>query len=91
VDPVTARALYAVQGRGAETLFAERVAQAAWHTKPCFCQVSPQDRTINPDLERFMAKRMKAKTVELNASHLGIISHPREIADLILAAAGHTT
>jgi hypothetical protein len=42
------------------------------------------------DLERFMAKRMKAKTIELDASHLGIISHPREIADLILAAAGHT-
>jgi hypothetical protein len=90
VDPVTARGLYAVQGRGAETLFAERVTQAAWHTKPCFYQVSTQDGTINPDLERFMAKRMKAKTIELDASHLGIISHPREIADLILAAAGHT-
>jgi pimeloyl-ACP methyl ester carboxylesterase len=90
VDPVMARALYAVQGPGAETLFAERVTHAAWHTKPCFYQVSTQDRTINPDLERFMAKRMKARTIELEASHLGIISHPREIADLILEAAGHT-
>jgi pimeloyl-ACP methyl ester carboxylesterase len=90
VDPATARALYAVQGPGAETLFTERVTQAAWHTKPCFYQVSTQDRTINPDLERFMAKRMKARTIELEASHLGIISHPREIADLILEAAGHT-
>jgi len=52
VDPVTARALYAVQGRGAETGFAERVTQAAWHTKPCFYQVSTQDRTINPVLEQ---------------------------------------
>jgi pimeloyl-ACP methyl ester carboxylesterase len=41
VDPATARALYAVQGRGAETLFGERVSQAAWHTKPSFYQVSP--------------------------------------------------
>jgi pimeloyl-ACP methyl ester carboxylesterase len=90
VDPVTARALYPVQGRGAETLLAERVTQTAWHMKPCFYQVSTTDRTIDPDLERFMAKRMKAKTIEVNASHLGIISHPREIADLILAATGHT-
>ncbi|MDB5480912.1 MAG: hydrolase [Caulobacteraceae bacterium] len=44
-------------------------------------------RTINPDLERFMAKPMKAKTIEVAASHLGIISHADEIADLILEAA----
>jgi pimeloyl-ACP methyl ester carboxylesterase len=90
IDPATARALYAVQGRAKETIFGERVTQAAWHTKPCFYQVSTKDRTINPDLERFMAKRMKAKTIELEASHLGIISHPSEIANLILEAAGHT-
>jgi pimeloyl-ACP methyl ester carboxylesterase len=89
LDPVTARALYAVQGRCTETIFNDRVTQAAWRTKPCFYQVSTQDRTINPDLERFMAKRMKAKTIELPTSHLGIVSHPGEIADLILEAAGH--
>nr|MEA2797439.1 hypothetical protein [Phenylobacterium sp.] len=89
LDPVTARALYAVQGRGSEAIFNDRVTLAAWRSKPCFYQVSTQDRTINPDLERFMAHRMKAKTIELPASHLGIISHPREIADLILEAAGH--
>jgi pimeloyl-ACP methyl ester carboxylesterase len=90
VDPATARALYAVQGPGKESIFADRVTQAAWRTKPCFYQVSTQDRTINPDLERFMAKRMKARTIELAASHLGIVSHPREVADLILEAAGHS-
>lgn len=88
IDPVIARALYAVQGRAAEPIFGERVTEAAWHTKPSFYQVSTQDRTINPDLERFMAMRMKAKTVELNASHLGIISHASDIANLILEAAG---
>jgi pimeloyl-ACP methyl ester carboxylesterase len=88
IDPAEARALYAVQGRAAESIFGDRVTQAAWRLKPCFYQVSTKDRTINPDLERFMAKRMKAKTIELEASHLGIISHPREIADLILEAAG---
>ena len=49
--------------------------------------VSTEDRTINPDLERFMAKRMGAKTIEVKASHLALISHPDEIAGLILEAA----
>jgi hypothetical protein len=46
-----------------------------------------QDRTINPDLERFMAKRMSATTIEVKAGHLSLISHPKEIAGLILQAA----
>ena len=88
VDPIKARMLFAVQGRISDTLFDAKVTQAAWRSKPSFYQVSTEDRTINPDLERFMAKRMKAKTIELPASHLGIITHAREIADLILEAAG---
>lgn len=88
VDPAMARALYAVQGAGAEALFGDRVTQAAWRTKPAFYQVSTEDRTIDPDLERFMAARMKAKTIELKSSHLGIVSHPAEIAALILEATG---
>ncbi len=88
LDPVKARALYAVQGRISDTLFDGRVTRAAWRSKPTFYQVSVNDRTINPDLERFMAKRMGAHTIELPASHLGILSHPREIAALILVACG---
>ena len=87
VDPVKARVLYAVQGRVADTLFAARVTQAAWRAKPSFYQVSSQDRTINPDLQRFMAARMNARTINLPASHLGIITHARDIATLILEAA----
>jgi hypothetical protein len=48
---------------------------------------STEDRTINPDLERFMAKRMGAKTVEVKAGHLSLITHPDEITALILEAA----
>jgi hypothetical protein len=40
-------------------------------------------------LERFLAKRMNATTIELASSHVSLLSHPREIADLILSAAGH--
>lgn len=90
VDPAKAHILYAVQGPVSDALFTARVAHAAWRSKPSFYQVSANDRTINPDLQRFMAKRMGAITIELPSSHLGIISHPREIADLILKAAAAT-
>jgi pimeloyl-ACP methyl ester carboxylesterase len=89
LDPLRARALYSVQGRISVTLFSSRTTQAAWRNKPAWYAVSTQDRTTSAELERFLANRMKAKTVELNSSHVSLISHPQEIADLILAAAGH--
>jgi pimeloyl-ACP methyl ester carboxylesterase len=58
----------------------------AWRTRPSFYAVSTQDRTINPDLERFMAERMGAKTIEINASHLALISQPDAITNLIMEA-----
>ena len=88
LDPLRARVLYAAQGRISVTLFASRTTQAAWRSKPAWYAVSTQDRTTSPELERFLANRMKAKTIELNSSHVSLISHPQEIADLILAAAG---
>jgi pimeloyl-ACP methyl ester carboxylesterase len=88
VDPKQAEVLYAVKGATASTLFAGRTTAAAWRTKPSFYAVSKQDQTINPDLERFLAKRMNATTIEVDAGHLSLVSHPREIADLILQAAG---
>jgi pimeloyl-ACP methyl ester carboxylesterase len=83
-----AEVLYAVQEPTAASLLSERTTAAAWHTKPSWYAVSKLDQTINPDLERFLAKRMNATTVELNAGHLSLVSHPNEIAGLILAAAG---
>lgn len=84
-----AEVLYAVQEPTAASLFGGRTTQAAWRSKPSWYAVSKDDQTISPDLERFLAARMKAKTIELNAGHLSLVSHPREIANLILAAAGH--
>ncbi|HEX3538150.1 MAG TPA: alpha/beta hydrolase [Stellaceae bacterium] len=83
-----AKVLYAVQEPFQKVLLTGKTAQAAWRSKPSFYAVSTEDRTINPDLERFMAKRMGAKAIELKASHLSLISHPDEIAQLILEAAG---
>jgi pimeloyl-ACP methyl ester carboxylesterase len=83
-----AKVLYAVQEPFNKALLTGKTTQAAWRSKPSFYAVSTEDRTINPDLERFMAKRMGAKTIEVKASHLSLISRPAEIARLILEAAG---
>lgn len=83
-----AKVLYAVQQPFQKSLLAGKTRQAAWRMKPSFYAVSTEDRTINPDLQRFMAKRMGAKTVELQASHVSLISQPDVIAALILEAAG---
>lgn len=84
-----AKVLYAVQQPFQKALLTGKTTQAAWRSKPSFYAVSTEDRTINPDLERFMAKRMGAKTIEVKSSHLSLISHPDEITQLILEAAGH--
>jgi pimeloyl-ACP methyl ester carboxylesterase len=85
-----AKVLYAVQEPFHRALLTGKTTQAAWRSKPSFYAVSTEDRTINPDLERFMAKRMGAKTIEVKSSHLSLISHPDEITRLILEAAGQT-
>jgi pimeloyl-ACP methyl ester carboxylesterase len=83
-----AKVLYAVQQPFHKALLTGKTTHAAWRSKPSYYVVSTDDRTINPDLERFMAKRMGAKTIEVKASHLSLITHPHEIARLILEAAG---
>jgi pimeloyl-ACP methyl ester carboxylesterase len=88
VNPNVARVLYAAQASNAATLTKEKTTTAAWRSKPTWYAVSKQDRTINPDLQRFLAKRMNATTIEVDAGHLALVSHPKEIANLILDAAG---
>jgi pimeloyl-ACP methyl ester carboxylesterase len=83
-----ARVLYAVQAPFKKALLADKTTNAAWRSKRSWYAVSTEDRTINPDLQRFMAKRMGAKTIEVKASHLSLISQPDTITNLILEAAG---
>lgn len=83
-----ARVLYAVQAPFNRALLAGKTTHAAWRSKPSWYAVSTEDRTIDPDLERFMAKRMGARTIEVKASHLSLISQPATIAKMILEAAG---
>ncbi|MCC8957338.1 alpha/beta hydrolase [Bradyrhizobium sp. Pear77] len=85
-----AKVLYAVQQPFHKQLLAGKTSHAAWRSKPSYYAVSTEDRTINPDLERFMAKRMGATTIEVKASHLALISQPEPIARLILEATGRS-
>lgn len=89
LPPAKARALFAVQQPFRKSLLMGRTTQAAWRTKPSFYAISTEDRTINPDLQRYMAARMGARTIELRSSHVSLISHPREIAALIISASGN--
>ncbi|RAJ24534.1 alpha/beta hydrolase family protein [Pedobacter cryoconitis] len=60
----------------------------AWKTKPSWYMIAKADRIINPDLERMYAKRANSETVEIEgASHSVFMSHPQEVAKLIIMAA----
>jgi pimeloyl-ACP methyl ester carboxylesterase len=86
LPPAHAKVLFATQQPITETLFAGKVSVAAWRSKPSFYAVSANDETTTPDLERFLAKRMNATTIELPSSHVSMISHPKEVTALIVQA-----
>ena len=68
--------------------FSATITTAAWRTKPSWMLVAGSDRTINPDLERWYAKRANSHTVEVpGASHVVYVSHPKDVAALIEEAA----
>jgi pimeloyl-ACP methyl ester carboxylesterase len=71
--------------------FTHKVTSPAWKSKPSWYMVATADQSINPDQERMMAKRANAKTVEVNASHVAYMSHPKETAKLIEQAATSAT
>lgn len=64
-----------------------KISNPAWRSKPSWYQISERDKMINPELQRFMAKRIGATTISLEASHASAVSCPNEIAGLIIEAA----
>ncbi|SFB55254.1 Pimeloyl-ACP methyl ester carboxylesterase [Rhizobium sp. NFR07] len=70
-----------------EKAVAATVSEAAWHSKPSWYAVATEDHKINPDFERFMAKRAGSETVEIKGSHAVYVSQPKAVADLIEKAA----
>ena len=87
VPATEARVAAATQKPIHNSAFGASVPQAAWKNIPSWYLVSQDDRAINPELERFYAKRMNAKTSEVKASHVAFISHPDVVARLIEQAA----
>jgi pimeloyl-ACP methyl ester carboxylesterase len=88
VDAEEARIMAAVQMPW--KVPANKISNPAWRSRPSWYQISERDLMINPELQRFMAKRMGAKTISLDASHASAVSCPREIADLIMDAAANS-
>jgi pimeloyl-ACP methyl ester carboxylesterase len=87
VELEKARVLAAVEKPLAAAIFGESAGPPAWRTLPSWFLVSTRDRMIDPDLQRFMAARMSARTVEISSSHASPFSHPDRVARLIRAAA----
>ena len=77
------KVLLAAQAPTNAAVFGAPISNAAWKTKPSWFVVADNDRAIPPALEKAEAERMKATTITVAASHLVMISHPKEVADFI--------
>jgi len=87
LSPLEKQVLFATQAPTAAAVFRAPMSDAAWRHKPSFYVVAENDRMINPDYERFAAKRMGAKILRLPTSHVPMLSKPQEVASFIAEAA----
>ena len=87
VDPIQAKVLYAVQQALASSAFTDVMGVPAWKSLPSWYLVAQNDEALPPDAQRQLAGRMGATTVELPSSHVAMVSHPQEVAELIERAA----
>jgi pimeloyl-ACP methyl ester carboxylesterase len=88
VPRTEARVITAKQGWTNKRTLEDKVTTAAWHNKPSWYVRAANDRFIDPGAEAMMAKRMNAKTTSVQAGHLAMLVKPREVAAVILQAAG---
>jgi pimeloyl-ACP methyl ester carboxylesterase len=87
VDPVEARVMAVVEKPLSVASFTGKPGPPAWKNPPLWYMVGTNDQMIPPQAEEFMAKRMGATVVKVPASHASLVSHPKEVVDLIIAAA----
>jgi pimeloyl-ACP methyl ester carboxylesterase len=87
VGQTQAKVLYAIQQPLATSAFSDIMGVPAWKSLPSWYLVAQNDEAIPPDAERRFAARMGATTVEVPSSHVPMVSHPNEVADLIEKAA----
>lgn len=81
--------LTATQGQTAAAVFGATVTTAAWRTRPSWAVIAGNDRAIPPQLEKDEAASIKATSIVLPANHLAMLSHPREVAEMIEEAAAN--
>jgi len=81
------KVVWATQAVPVPDLFTQKVDGVAWRSKPSWYIVATEDRTVHPELERFVANRMGATTVELHTSHVPMLSQPHAVLDVIRKAA----
>jgi pimeloyl-ACP methyl ester carboxylesterase len=79
--------VWATQAAPVADIFNQKVQGTAWKSKPSWYVVATKDRTIQPDLERFVAKRMGATIFETDSSHVPMLSQPKFVLDVIRKAA----
>ena len=81
------KVVWATHYAPAADLFSRNAPGTAWKSKPTWYIVATNDRTVQPDLQRFLAKRMGATTHAVDSSHVPTLSHPAFVIDVIRAAA----
>lgn len=82
---------FAVQQPASPDVFKGVASKVAWKQKPSWYIVASEDKTINPDLERLMAQRAKAKTTTLKSCHVAMLSKPNQVLEVILEAANQAS
>jgi pimeloyl-ACP methyl ester carboxylesterase len=87
LSPKEQDVVYAVQLPASQRVFGDVGVNAAWKTRPSWYVVASEDKAINPELEKRMARRANAKTTILKTSHVAMLSKPNEVLDVILDAA----
>jgi pimeloyl-ACP methyl ester carboxylesterase len=83
------KVILATQGQWAAFTTDEKVSKAAWHEKPSWFVIGGNDRMINPGLQRILAKKINAQSLELNSSHVPMLSQPAKVAAFIANAASN--
>ena len=81
------KVVWATHAAPAADLFNQKVEGTAWKTKPSYYVLATKDRTVHPDLQRFVAKRIGATMVETASSHVPMLSNPGLVLDVIRKAA----
>jgi pimeloyl-ACP methyl ester carboxylesterase len=87
LSPEEQQLVWATQGVPAADLFEQKAPGAAWKSKPSWYVLGNNDRTVNPDLQRFVSQRMGATVFAVDSSHVAMLSHPDVVLDAIRAAA----